>query len=136
MRVHRTAMGVFGRRRAPVAAVEQLSSHPEVNQENPTAFEPNNQILAAATDCCDPLPLELGGHFGGVLRPGEARVEDLDVLESATDELRLETCPDGLDLGKLRHRCQRSVVQAADGLAQAMTSITTDDSVGGSSAST
>jgi hypothetical protein len=91
-------MSVFGPRRTSVS-VQQLSSHPEVNQENTTAFEPNNQILAAAIKRHDALSLELGGHSGGVVRPGETRVEDLDLLETAADEPRLEPCADGLDLG-------------------------------------
>jgi hypothetical protein len=75
-----------------------LTRHPEVNQENTTAFEPKNQILAAAVDRCDPLSLELGGHSGGVERPGEARVVDLDAGKTAAHELRLQPSPDGLDL--------------------------------------
>ena len=120
----------------PVADVPQAPRHPEVNQENATAFEPDNQILAAAIERGDPLALELGGHSGGIGGPGEAWVEDPDVLETAADELGLESCPDGLDLGKLRHGRQRSAVGAAVALAQAMTSITTADSGGGSSART
>lgn len=128
-------MDVFGRSRTTVS-VKQLSSHPEVNQENATAFEPDNQILAAAIEPGDPLSFELGGHSGGILGPGETWIEDLDVLEAAPDEPGLEPCPDGLDLGKLGHGRQRSVVDSAVAVAQAMTSITTADSGGGSSAST
>ena len=84
--------------RVPVG-VQEVSRHPEVNQENATGFEPNNQILAAAIERCDPFSLEFGGHSGGVERPSEARVVDLDALEAAADELRLEPCPDRLDLG-------------------------------------
>src|ERR671934_1329076 len=116
--------------------VQQLSRHPEVNQENATAFEPNNQILAAAIERCDPLSLELGGHSGGVLGPGEARVEDLHTLEPAADEPGLKPRADSLDLRKLGHRRQRSAVDVSDCSAQAMTSMTTVDSCGGSSART
>jgi hypothetical protein len=70
-----------------------------VNQEYTTALEPNNQILAAALDRRDPLSLELGGHSGGVEGPSEARVVDVDALETAPNELRLQSSPDGLDLG-------------------------------------
>ena len=107
-----------------------------MNQENATAFEPDNQILAAAIECRDPLALELGGHSHGFVGPGEAWVEDLDAFEKAAYELGLEPCPDGLDLGKLGHSRQRSAVGAAVAFAQAMTSITTADSGGGSSART
>jgi hypothetical protein len=70
-----------------------------VDQENATGFEPNNQILAAAIERRDPLSLELGGHSGGIGGPGEARVVDLDLLDPAAHELRLEPRTDGLDLG-------------------------------------
>jgi len=70
-----------------------------VNQENTTAFETKNQILAAAVECRDPLSLELGGHTGGVEGSGEARVVDVDPLETASHELRPQPSPDGLDLG-------------------------------------
>jgi len=107
-----------------------------VNQENATAFEPDNQILAAAIERGDPLPLELGGQSDRIVGPGEAWVDDLDMLETAPDEPGLEPCPDGLDLGKLRHGRQRTAVGAAVAFVQAMTSITTPDSIGGSSVST
>jgi hypothetical protein len=79
--------------------VQQVSRHPEVDQENATGFEPNNQIFAAAIDGNDPLSLELGGHSGGIEGAGEAPVEDLDALESPAQELRLEPRAHGLDLG-------------------------------------
>ena len=91
-------MSILGRERVAVG-MEQLSSHPEVNQENPTAFEPNNQILAAAVERRDLLSLELGGHSGGVEGPREAWIADVDALETAPDELRLQPSPDRLDLG-------------------------------------
>jgi hypothetical protein len=79
--------------------VQQVSRHPEVDQENATRIEPNNQILAATIERGDALSLELGGHSGGVEGPCEALVEDLDTLEAAPKELRLEPRADGLDLG-------------------------------------
>jgi hypothetical protein len=79
--------------------VKKVSRHPEVDQENATRIEPNNQILAAAIKRCDPFSLELGGHSGRVEGPGEARVENLDALEAAPDELRLEPSANGLHLG-------------------------------------
>ena len=92
-------MRIVGDGRGDGVSVQQVSRHPEVNQESATSFEPNNQILAAAMERCDPLSLELGGHSGGVERPGETRIEDLDALEPAAQELRLEPQTDRLDLG-------------------------------------
>jgi hypothetical protein len=74
-----------------------------VNQEYATRFEPKNQILAAPIDGLDDLAFELGRDLPRVVRPRDARVEDLDSLESATGEHRLQTSPDRLDLGELRH---------------------------------
>ncbi len=91
-------MGIALRQRIAIR-VQQLSSHPEVNQESPTAFEPNNQILATAIEGLDPLPDELGGHSGGIERARQARVENLDMLEAAPGELRLELRANGLNLG-------------------------------------
>ena|SRR5438874_1423889 len=105
-------MNVFGRRRTAVR-VQQLASHPEVDQENTTALESNKQILAATIERCDPLSLELRGHSGGFFGPGETRVEDLYVFEAPTHEPGLEPCTNGLDLGKLRHGRQRSAADAA-----------------------
>jgi len=74
-----------------------------VNQENPTAFEPNNQILAASLECLDRLPHELGCDLLRLVGPREARVCDLDVLERLSDEDGLEAGPNRLDLWELRH---------------------------------
>src|SRR5918992_2207970 len=86
-----------------VSHVSHGPRHPEVNQEHATRFEPKNQILAAPIDGLDDLSLELGGDLQRLDRPGDARVADLDLLESSTREHRLQTSPDGLDLGELRH---------------------------------
>lgn len=77
--------------------------HSEVNQESPSRLEQKNQILAAPGDCRDALPFELRRDFPWVVGPGEARVEDLDALEPAADQLRLEPEPDRLDLRQLGH---------------------------------
>jgi hypothetical protein len=69
-----------------------------VNQESATGSEPNNQILAATIDGGDLLTHELGGHLGRVERTREPRIEDLDLLEAAPEEHRLEAAADGLDL--------------------------------------
>jgi 3-hydroxyisobutyrate dehydrogenase-like beta-hydroxyacid dehydrogenase len=49
------------------------------------------------------LALELGRDLPGVERSGETLVEDLDTLEAATDEGRLQAGADALDLGELGH---------------------------------
>jgi hypothetical protein len=77
----------------------QAPRHPEVNQENPTAFEPKNQILSATVDRRDALTLELGRDLERVERADEPGVCDLDTLEGPTDEMRLELPADSLDLG-------------------------------------
>src|SRR3954452_8726374 len=87
----------------PAAHVPQAPRHPEVNQENPTALEPDNQILAAPLDGGDALTLELGRDLQRLERPDEPRVGDLHALEASTDEHRLELAADRLDLGQLRH---------------------------------
>jgi hypothetical protein len=69
-----------------------------VNEENPTALETNNEILAAPLDGGDALSIELGRHLGGVVGTDKTRVFDSDAVEAATDERRLELSPDALDL--------------------------------------
>src|SRR5512142_1254907 len=83
--------------------VPQAPRHPEVNQQSASAFEPNNQILAATLDPCDPLALELGGDLQRIERPRQAAVEDLDPRESSSFEHWRELAPNGLDLGTLGH---------------------------------
>ena len=75
-----------------------------MDQENATALEPNNQILAAPLERRDALARELGRHLGRILRTRQPRVVDLDVLEAASDEHRLEPAANRLDLGQLGHR--------------------------------
>ena len=77
--------------------VPQAPRHPEVNQENPTALEPNNQILAAPLERRDRLSGQLGGGLDRVVGPGQAYVVDLDAHERPADEMRLEADPDRLD---------------------------------------
>src|SRR3954452_15357772 len=98
-----------------VPRVDQAPCHPEVNQENQTALEPNNQILATARNSGHALPLELGSHLCGLERSRQAGIGDLDRVESAADKLRFERRPDGLDLGQLGHRSS-----LATGLAHAI----------------
>src|SRR5688572_18311359 len=87
-----------------IGCVQDIPGHPEVDQENATALEPKNQILAATLDALDPLARELRRHLGGIERPGHAWVRDLDAVEHTPDQIRLEASADGLDLWKLGHR--------------------------------
>ena len=84
--------------------VQEVPRHPEVDQENATALEPDDQILAAPLERRDALARELGRHLGRILGPRQPRVFDLDVLEAAADEHRLEPAANRLDLGQLGHR--------------------------------
>ena len=90
-------------RERSVRRVQEAPRHPEVDQENPTALEPNNQILAATLDRCDALAFQLGRHLGRLVRTHEARIVDAHLLEAPTDERRLELPADALDLRQLRH---------------------------------
>jgi hypothetical protein len=74
-----------------------------VDQENPTSFEPNNQILPSPLERSDSLSLELGRDFARVVRTGQTRVRDLDTIEGSTDQVGLEPCPDRFDLWQLGH---------------------------------
>ena len=100
----------------PARIVAQASRHPEVNEQSPVRFEPNNQILAATLDRRDPLALELGRHLGRLVGTHESRIVDLDPLEAAPLEHGREARPDGLDLGQLGHdaRVVRALADAAD----------------------
>jgi hypothetical protein len=90
-------------RERSVRRTQETSRHPEVDQENPTALESNNQILAAPLDCRDALPFQLGRHLGRLVRAHESRIVDPHALEAPSDERRLELPADGLDLRQLRH---------------------------------
>lgn len=93
-----------GRERRPAPDVQNVPRHPEVDQEGPTSLEPNNQILAAAIDGRDALALQLGRDLNPVEWARQPRIEDLDALEGAAQEHRLEPATDGLDFWKLGHR--------------------------------
>ena len=93
-----------GRQRRPALDMQNAPRHPEVDQESPTSLEPNNQILAAAIDGRDALALQFGRDHDPVERARQPRIGDLDTLEGAAHEHRLEPATDGLDLRKLGHR--------------------------------
>jgi hypothetical protein len=84
--------------------VQNVPRHPEVDQESSTSLEPNNQVLAAAIDGGDALALQVGRDLDGVEWARQPRIGDLDALERAAHEHRLEPATDGLDLRKLGHR--------------------------------
>ena len=79
-------------------AVQQVPRHPEVDQENSTALEPNNEILAAPLHGRDAFSLELRCHLHRVVGTDEARVVDGDAVEATTDERGFELPPNALDL--------------------------------------
>jgi hypothetical protein len=74
-----------------------------VNQENPTSFEPNNQIFPSPIECSDSFSLELPRDLARVVRTGQTRVRDLDTIEGSTDQVGLEPRPDRFDLWQLGH---------------------------------
>ena len=101
------AMGIVGQRSR--STVPEASRHPEVDQEHPTRFEPNDQILAATLDRLDALADELGGDDLG--REGRTSrgslivaLDDLRALEHGRD-----AGADGLDLGQLGHASSLAV---------------------------
>src|SRR6266700_417221 len=86
-----------------VRSAQKTSRHPEMDQENPTALEPNNQILAPSLDSSDALPFQLGRHLGRLVGTHEARVVDAHALEATTYQHGLELPADTFDLRQLRH---------------------------------
>src|SRR5439155_8230159 len=83
--------------------VEERPRHPEVHQESPTRFEPDNQILAATIDQRDPLAFELPRHLERVEWARQPWIGNLDPREGASLQPRREPAADGLDLGQLGH---------------------------------
>src|SRR6476620_5003120 len=90
-------------RERPFRSAEEAPRHPEVDQENTTALEPNNQILAAPLDRGDALAFQLGRHLGRLVRAHEPRVVDAHAVEPPPHERWLELPADALDLRQLRH---------------------------------
>ena len=84
--------------------VQHVPRHSEVDQESPTRLETDNQILAASIDCGDAFAPELGRDLDRIEGTCQPCVGDLDLLEAAACELRLEPATDGLDFRKLGHR--------------------------------
>ena len=88
---------------APARRVTKAPRHPEVNQENPTALEPDNQILAATLQRGHAFAFELGRDRIGLVGPHEPCIADLDALEHAPLECGCEQPAHRLDLGQLGH---------------------------------
>jgi hypothetical protein len=93
--------------------MQKAPRHPEVDQKNTTALEPDNQILAAPPDLCDALALKLGLHLGRLVGTDKPSVVDAHAVEAPADEYGLELPADALDLRQLRHDGQRSRIVAA-----------------------
>src|SRR6266508_4420467 len=85
--------------------VAQAPRHPEVNQKSATGFESHNEILAAALQRDDQLTFELRRDRIRLKRADEPRIADLDVLQTAADQVRLERETNRLDLRHLGHSC-------------------------------
>ena len=94
-------MRVVGQRSS--ARVTQGPRHPEVDQQRPSRFETDNQILATAPDRRDALPDELARDDRRVERPHEAWIANLDVLEECPFEHRRDRPTNGFDFGQFRH---------------------------------
>src|SRR3954471_15079727 len=84
--------------------MQEASRHPEVDQENATALEPNNEILASPLDSRGALAFELGCHLGRLVRTDQSRIVDRHALQASADKRGLELPADALDLRQLRHR--------------------------------
>jgi hypothetical protein len=83
--------------------VSQTPRHPEVNQQSPSRFEPNDQILAPALERRDSLTFQFGRNGNRLERPYKARIVNVDVVEPSADEVRLQLKADRFDLWELRH---------------------------------
>jgi hypothetical protein len=83
--------------------VPQTPRHPEVNEQSPPRFEPNNQILAAPFERRNSFAFELGGDGVWLEGPHESRIADLDAVEPPPDQVRLQLLPDRLYLWQLGH---------------------------------
>src|SRR2546430_17376601 len=100
-------------RKRPLRSALEASRHPEVDQENTPALEPNNQILAAPLDGRDPLSFQLGRHLGRLVRAHEARVLDPHPLEAPPAKRALDPPPDALDPRQRRHAANPDFCPAA-----------------------
>ena len=104
---------VDGRVRARPAD-QQVAGHPQVHDQRRPVVELDDQVLAAAPDRLDPPPGERLLDAVRQLRARPALVEDLGRLDRAAARLGLELAAHGLDLGKLGHTGQSSLLSSAD----------------------
>jgi hypothetical protein len=84
-----------------------------VDQENPAATKPKNQILATPFDGVDDLALELDGDLVRIERSRDPGIGDLHALEPPPDERRLQARANCLDLRKLGHAASLAARQRA-----------------------
>ena len=104
---------VDGRVRARPAD-QQVAGHPQVHDQRRPVVELDDQVLASAPDRLDPPPGERLLDAVRQLRARPTLVEDLGELDRATARLGLELAAHGLDLGKLGHTGQSSLLSSAD----------------------
>ena len=90
-------------RKVSVGSDQEAPRHPEVNQENETALETDNQILAAPLHGGDSTSFEQADDVLEIHRAREPLVEDLDRFERPAGEDRRQLSSDGLDLGEFGH---------------------------------
>ena len=90
-------------RKVSVGSDQEAPRHPEVNQENETALETDNQILAAPLHGGDSTSFEQADDVLEIHRAREPLVEDLDRPHHPAAQGRGELGSDGLDLGELGH---------------------------------
>ena len=81
----------------------EATRHAEVHEEPEAALEPEQQVLPAPLDGDDAIALELLRDLEEIVRPSQARIEDLHARERPTFQARRELRPDGLDLGEFWH---------------------------------
>ena len=84
-------MRVVGQRSA--FGVQETSRHSEVNQERPTGFKSNNQILSAPLNGRNGFAFQRGRHGPRLERTGQSGIVDLDAHEATTSQRRSETGP-------------------------------------------
>lgn len=88
---------------ASVSVMPQRPRHPEVDQEYTAASKSKNQILAASLEGLNDLAVQFRRDLVGIERTCNPGIGDLDSLEPAPDERRLQARANRLDLWQLRH---------------------------------
>ena len=75
-----------------------------MHEQDATAFEPYDDVLATALDARDTVARQHRGHDRRVVRPRQPWIIDLDAREPPAFQSRRETSALGLDLGQLEAR--------------------------------